>query len=527
MKTRGGVLLVLDGWGHAPPGPDNAITTAHTPFLDDLLQTYPAPLLDASGSAVGLPDGVVGNSEIGHLVIGAGRPLTYDSLLVQRQVESGELRANPVLREVCTQLAETGGALHLVGLCSDGRIHSDIAHFFELLHAAADTGLGEVWLHAITDGRDVADRTADHHLARLTAMAESTGVGRYATVIGRNYAMDKSGNTELTAAACRLLLDARGEATAPDAITAAGDSLGDASLPPTVVEGRGEGFAGVSDRDAILFANFRSDRTAPLVDMVAARLSTSGRADVRLLSLAQYDTRTPVPALVPRVDASGGLADVLEAANARSVRIAEREKFEHVTFFVNGRDSRHRAVEEHECVPSATGDDYITKPEMNVDGVAQHVIDAGARDEVTLVIANLANIDVVGHTGDYAATVRATEEVDRAVRRICREAQAVGRWVLLVGDHGNGEQMSQRAEGGKRQPYGGHTHNKVPCVLVPADHGEPTLARTEAPRRLPSVAPTVLDLLGIPVPEGMSEPSLLDVHEVYRSQASSPMAIES
>ncbi|MFI0469203.1 2,3-bisphosphoglycerate-independent phosphoglycerate mutase [Saccharopolyspora sp. 5N102] len=519
------MLLVLDGWGQAPPGPDNAIAAADTPFLDELLENYPVLMLDASGSAVGLPDGVAGNSEIGHLVIGAGRPLTYDSLLVQRQAESGDLRANPQLREVCTRLAENGSALHLVGLCSDGRIHSDIAHFAELLHAAADAGLGEVWLHPITDGRDVADHTAGGYLARLAELAESAGVGSYATVIGRNYAMDKSGNTKLTDAACRLLLDAEATATARDGITAVDTSTGDASLPPTVIS---EGaFTGVRDGDAILFANFRSDRTAPLVDMVADRLPASGRENVRLLSLAQYDTRTTIPALVARADASGGLADALEAAEVRSVRIAEREKFEHVTFFVNGRDSRHRSVEEHQCVASAVGDDYIARPEMNVDGVAQHVVDAMARDEVALVIANLANIDVVGHTGDYAATVRGTEAVDRAVRRICQQARATGRWVLLVGDHGNGEQMSQRSDDGTSRPYGGHTHNKVPCVLMPASQGEPVLAETGTPLRLPSVAPTVLDLLGVPKPTAMSEPSLLDVRETSRSQTSASVAIKS
>ncbi|GAB3288618.1 2,3-bisphosphoglycerate-independent phosphoglycerate mutase [Parasphingorhabdus pacifica] len=521
---RGGVLLVLDGWGQAPPGPDNAIAAADTPFLNELRETHPVLSLDASGAAVGLPDGVVGNSEIGHLVMGAGRPLTYDSLLVQRQAESGELRTNSLLREVCTRLAEIGSALHLVGLCSDGRIHSDIAHFAELLHAAAEAGLGEVWLHPITDGRDVADHSAGGYLARLAEMAESAGVGTFATVIGRNYAMDKSGNATLTEAACRLLLDADAPGAAPDVITAAGAGAGDAALPPTVISKSGG--TGVRDGDAVLFANFRSDRTAPLVEAVADRLVT-GRENVRLLSLAQYDTRATVPALVPRADASGGLADALEGAGIRSVRIAEREKFEHVTFFVNGRDARARPGEEHQCVASVTGDDYVARPEMNVDGVAQHVIDAVARDDVALVMANLANIDVVGHTGDYAATVRGTEAVDRAVGRICRNARAAGRWVLLVGDHGNGEQMSQRSADGVTRPYGGHTHNKVPCILLPAKNDEPVLADNGAPLRLASVAPTVLELLGVPKPAGMSEPSLLDIPKPARSQPSASAAIES
>ncbi len=502
MTLNAGTLLILDGWGHAPPGWGNAIAAAPTPTLDRLAATHPGPLLAASGAAVGLPDGVVGNSEIGHLVIGAGRPLEYDSLLVQRQVDSGELRDCPLLREACATLAATGGALHLVGLCSDGRIHSDIAHFGELLRAAANARVRSVWIHAITDGRDVADDTAAQHLVRLTAMAAEAGAGAVATVVGRNYAMDKSGKAELTAKACALLLDGVGEHSARDAVSAVREAGGDAGLAPTTIAEA----TSVRDGDVILFANFRSDRTTPLVDMTCDRLAATGRAGVCLLSLTQYDTCAPVPALVSRTDASGGLADGLEVAGARSVRIAEQEKFEHVTFFINGRDSRPRPREEHVCVPTAAGDRYTSRPEMNLATVARHVVAAGARDDVDLVVANLANMDVVGHTGDYAATVLAAEAVDRAVEQICAAAHRVRRWVLLVGDHGNAEQMYRSVKGGVGEPYGGHTHNPVPCVLVPS--GDEQLI-TDQPLSLPSVGPTVLHLLGVPLPRTMSALSLL------------------
>ncbi|WP_019815656.1 2,3-bisphosphoglycerate-independent phosphoglycerate mutase [Saccharomonospora saliphila] len=521
MTRRGGVLLILDGWGHAPPERDNAIAEADTPVLDDLLRRCPTTLLDASGSAVGLPDGVVGNSEIGHLAMGAGRPLTYDSLLVQQRVESGELRADPVLRELCEELRRHRRALHLVGLCSDGRIHSDLDHSVELLRAAADAGLTQVWLHAITDGRDVADGTAATYLTRWERAAASVGVGRYATVIGRNYAMDKSGDAELTAAACRLLVDAHGHRTTTDAVAAAdGADVGDAWLPPTLIDGEARPYPGVRDGDVILFANFRSDRTAPLVDTVADSLSVSGRGGVRLVGLTQYDTRVAMPALVSRADASGGLADALEDSGARSVRIAEHEKFEHVTFFLNGRDARRRTVEEHVAVPNVSTD-YTVHPEMNIAGIADRVGKAAARDDVALVVANLANIDVVGHTGDHEATVRATEAVDRAVRHICSESRESGRWVLLVGDHGNGEQMSRTMDDGTRQPYGGHTTNQVPCVLVPASDTTPRRILRGGRPRLPSIAPTILDLLGLPRPDAMSEPSLFDALDERGIQTSS------
>ncbi|MCZ7431125.1 2,3-bisphosphoglycerate-independent phosphoglycerate mutase [Streptomyces sp. WMMC1477] len=505
MTGSKGVLLVLDGWGEGPPGSDNALAAANTPVLDRLRSQYPGPLLAASGSAVGLPEGVVGNSEIGHLVMGAGRPLEYDSLLVQRQAESGELRTHPELRRVCQGLAERGGALHLVGLCSDGRIHSDIAHFGELLHGAQASGCPRVWLHAVTDGRDVADGTAVDYLAQLQKMADEADAGEYATVIGRNLAMDKSGRRELTERACWLIVDAQEARAGHDAVSAVAGSASDGDIPPTVIRD----YPGVRAGDALLFANFRSDRTSPLVGAVHDRLTQSGRADVELLSLAEYDTRARVTALVHRTDASGGLADALEAARARSVRIAEPEKFEHVTFFINGRDARRRPYEEHIQVPGTAGADYTSRPDMNVAQVADRVIEAAGRDDVPLVIANLANIDVVGHTGDYAATVKAAEATDLAVERICAAAREQGRWVLLVGDHGNAEQMAKTGPDGSRRPYGGHTHNPVPCVLVPSAGQRLVTRLPDTSETLPSVAPTVLDLLGIPIPVTISAPSLL------------------
>ena len=321
-----GVLLVLDGWGHADPGPANALAAAHTPVLDSLTAGPGGRLLDASGAAVGLPEGTVGNSETGHLVMGAGRAVEYDSLRVEREVRSGELRFHSMLSDVCGALASNGGTLHLVGLCSDGRIHSDIGHLPEILRAAWNAGLYRVRIWAITDGRDVADGTAAHYLARLEAMIEARGIASISGVVGRDYAMDKSGKDHLTAAAARLVLDGRAERTVTAAEDVVPSSGGDGAIPPTAVTGVSGRPARVKDGDCVLFTNFRSDRTAPLADMIADTLAASGRDRVRLISLAQYDTRAAIPALVPRADASGGLSDVLESAGARSLRVAEPEK---------------------------------------------------------------------------------------------------------------------------------------------------------------------------------------------------------
>lgn len=509
MTSTSGILLILDGWGEAVAGDGNAIAAASTPRLDALRAQNSQVLLRASGTAVGLPDGVVGNSEIGHLVMGAGRALEYDSLLVQRQAESGALRAHPLLLEVCRDLSAAGRALHLVGLCSDGRIHSDIAHFGEILSAAADSGLKRVWLHAITDGRDVADGTAGDYLRRLEELADTTGSGVCATVVGRNFAMDKSGRRDLTERAGRLIADATAEQTVPDGPSAAAGE-GDGWLEPTLVASGGTTYPGVKDGDAIVFANFRSDRTTALVELLHQRLDNTGRESVRLLSLAQYDTDTPISPLVERADASGGLADVLQEHGVRSVRIAEHEKFEHVTFFINGRSHQARPYEEHVRVPTACGPNYVEHPQMNVGEVADRVIEASARADVPLVIANLANIDVVGHTGDYKATVSATEATDTAVGRICDAAAAHGRWVILVGDHGNAEQMTQTGADGSVRPYGGHTHNPVPCVLVPSAGQRLAGDLPDAVLTLPAIAPTALDLLGVAAPPSMTARSLLD-----------------
>lgn len=486
-----GILLVLDGWGHGPDGEGNALAEARTPTLDALVARQPSGLLAASGNAVGLLPGTVGNSEIGHLVIGAGRPLLYDSLLVQQRIDAGELGEDARLTELLTQTASAGRALHLVGLCSDGQIHAHVEHLSVLLDAAARAGVAQVWIHAITDGRDVADGTAAGYLDRVREMAAKAGIGRIATVVGRGYALDKAGDLELTRTAGLAIADGQGRTAADPVDGVSASERGDEWVAPTVLPGE-QGRIG--DGDALVLFNFRSDRVQQLADFLLDHLAATART-VRAVSLARYDTRHPIPPLVDRADASGGLADALETLGLRSVRIAEREKFEHVTYYVNGRDARVRGVEEHISVEGPQRPDYRAHPEMNLSEVVDAVLAASARPEIALVVANLANIDVVGHTGDYAATVRAAEYTDEAVQQIVTRAAVDGRWVLMVGDHGNAEKMTKTDASGITRPYGGHTANPVPVVLVPAG-GQPAPARLGDGGSLADIAPTVLALLG-------------------------------
>ncbi len=503
MTGAPGTLLVIDGWGEGPPEPGNALAAADTPTLDRLRATCPSGLLAASGEDVGLLPGTVGNSEIGHLVIGAGRSVPYDSLLVQRRIDSGQLRADDVLGSACTALASTDRALHLIGLCSDGQIHAHVDHLGELLVVAAAHGVPRVWVHAVCDGRDVPDGTSPGYLRRVEKLAAEAGCGRVATVSGRGYAMDKAGNLDLTRQATRVIADADGaRAGTPDLAVASGQR-GDEWIPPTVVS---DASTAVRDGDLLLFANFRSDRIQQLADSLLEHLAVTGRG-VSALSLTQYDTRAVIPALVGRAEATGGLAECLDSAGLRSVRIAETEKFEHVTYYLNGRDATRRPLEEHQRIHSEGVPDYRARPEMHLDRVADGVIAAGARPEVSLVVANLANIDVVGHTGDFAATVRAAVETDRQVARIVEAAGRAGRWVLMVGDHGNAEEMTRPGPDGP-VPYGGHTTNPVPVVVVPAP-GHPAPGAPAVTGGLADVAPTVLALLGSPPGAAMTGTPLL------------------
>jgi len=500
--TAPGVLLVLDGWGHAPPAENNAITLAKTPVLDALAAKHPTTHLDASGTSVGLPAGTVGNSEIGHMVIGAGRPLEYDSLLVQHAIAGGDLRRHAGFGAVLRRLADTDRALHVIGLVSDGRIHADVEHLAELLTVAARHDVPRVWIHAITDGRDVADGTAVAFLRQVESIAAQAGIGAIASVTGRGYAMDKSGDQALSMRAALAVADGTGELAASAVAAATSGTRGDVWVAPTAVAGSdGRPVGPITDGDAVLFANFRSDRIQQLADALLDHLASEQR-QVDAWSLAQYDTRAAIPALVGRADATGGLADELERHGLRSVRIAEQEKFEHVTYYVNGRDARRRDVEEHVLLRGGTAD-YVADPRMNIDRVASAVAEACARPEIALVVANLANIDVVGHTGDLAATIRATEYTDEAVDRICAAAEAAGRWMVLVGDHGNAECMTRPGPDGVPQPYGGHTTNPVPAIVVPA----PGMNLPEKPAdggTLADIAPTVLTLLGRPVGSAMT-----------------------
>lgn len=484
----GGILLILDGWGIGPAGPANAITAADTPTLDRIVKNHLLAQLTASGTDVGMEPGVVGNSETGHITIGAGRTIDYDSLRVAQTMNEGALADTAAFAAVGDRLKRSGGVLHLVGLCSSGAIHSALEHVDVLLDSAKHVGVPAVMVHAITDGRDVSDGTAARCLQQLQSYLDGHGLGVIATVTGRGHAMPKGSGGDGVAATCRAITDAHGARAG--SVADALESFSDQHVPPTVLDTAAHRPAPIGPDDEILLFNFRSDRTQQLADAIADRLGPH-----RVTTLARYDTRHPLQCLIDRADASGGLSDQLELRGLRTVRIAEPEKFDHVTYYLDGRDRRDRPLDEHVAVPGRGGErTYLEHPETNLDGVVDEIGRAAARHEIALVVANLHNIDVIGHTGDLAATILATEAVDRAVSAVLDHAAVHDRWVLLVGDHGNAEEMTRAGVDGVETPYGGHTTNSVPLVLVPADprEGPPTLPPTAS---LADVTPTILALL--------------------------------
>jgi 2,3-bisphosphoglycerate-independent phosphoglycerate mutase len=473
-------LVILDGWGIAPPGPGNAIELAQTPVFDRLWRDFPHAQLAASGEAVGLPAGQMGNSEVGHLTIGSGRVLDQDLMRVNRAIEDGSLFENDALRGAF----ERGERVHLLGLVSHGGVHSHIEHLQALLRFAPE----KTWIHAFTDGRDVSPTSAAHDLAELP-------VGRIATVAGRYYAMDRDNRWDRTERAVRAIVDGEGEhAEDPIAAVQASYARGvtDEFIEPIVIEGRPRLDP---DRDTAIFFNFRPDR--------ARQLSEELRGlGVDLTTMTRYRDDFDFPVAFPEHAVGNVLAEVLSAHGVRQLHAAETEKYAHVTYFLDGGREEPFAGEERILVDSPRDvPSYDHKPEMSARAVADRVVQAIEQDGRGFVVVNFANPDMVGHTGVIPAVVRAVETTDECLGRVLDAVEAAGGVALVIADHGNAETLLQ--EDGV-SPHTAHTTNPVPAVLTAHDAG---LRDGE----LGDVAPTILALLGLEAPPEMSGKNLVQV----------------
>jgi 2,3-bisphosphoglycerate-independent phosphoglycerate mutase len=480
-------LVILDGWGIAPPGPGNAVELAQTPVFDDLVARYPTTQLAASGPAVGLPDGQMGNSEVGHLTIGSGRILYQDLVRVTRAVDDGSLMTNEALVGAFRRARERGGGVHLLGLVSQGGVHSHIDHLRALLGLAAREGMGEdTWIHAFTDGRDVSPEASVRDLATLPA-------DRIATVVGRYYAMDRDNRWERTDRALAAIVDGVGE-SADDPVGAVRASYArgvtDEFVEPVVLSRRPRLDPG---RDSVIVFNFRPDRVRQLTERLLG-------AGVDVVTLTRYRDDFDCPVAFPEQQVAETLAEVVAGAGRRQLHAAETEKYAHVTYFFNGGIEEPWQGEDRILVPSPRDvPSYDLKPEMSAPEVASRVA-AALGAGYGFCIVNFANPDMVGHTGVIPAVVRAVETVDACLGEVVAATHLAGGVCLVTADHGNAEKLLE-ADGVSQ--HTAHTTNPVPLVLTVEggalhDGGE-----------LSDLAPTVLDLLGLEAPSLMSGRSLV------------------
>jgi 2,3-bisphosphoglycerate-independent phosphoglycerate mutase len=530
------VLAIMDGWGLTAPGPGNAVDLADTPNVDHWIADYPFTTLAASGLDVGLPEGQIGNSEVGHLNIGAGFVVYQELTRISKAVSDGDFFTNPALLAAIDHARASGGALHLMGLFGPGGVHAHEEHLHGLLALAQRQGFERVYLHLFLDGRDVLPRSALGFLDALEAAIGRTGVGQVATVSGRYYAMDRDKRWERTGLAYDALVSGAGQ-TAPSAREAIQQgydaNLSDEFVLPTVIVHDGAPVATIRDGDAVIFTNFRPDRGRQLTRALVlpdldeqiqrhyarqeaeglklpARIWQRGRQlqNLHVVTLTQYEEDLPVQVAFPPRPVREPIAAVVSAAGRRQFHLAETEKYPHVTFFLNGGHEEPFAGEERVLVSSPKVATYDLQPEMSAAGVTAALLEAVRSEQYDFIVVNYANPDMVGHTGVIPAVIKACETVDAGLGAVVPEVLSRGGALVIIADHGNAEVMIDPGSGG---PHTAHTTNPVPCILVAADGlglGKDEVGLREG-GRLADVAPTLLELMGLPKAGDMTGESLI------------------
>ena len=483
----------------------NAIAMARKPVYDELVSRFPAGRLSASGEAVGLPAGQMGNSEVGHMNMGAGRVVYQDLTRIDRAIKEGALDGNAVLNAAFDRASRGTRALHFIGLLSDGGVHSHQRHLVALLRLAAARGLTRVFVHAITDGRDASPTGTRRYLPALGEAMHEAGTGRLATAVGRYYAMDRDRRWERTEKAFNALVLGEGARTA-DPLSAVEASYArgvtDEFLDPIVCTDAGGAPLGlVRDDDVVVFFNYRADRARQLTQALAfehfAGFARKTAPRVSVTMMTRYDATYGLPAIFDPQSLSGSLADVLTAGRITNLRLAETEKYAHVTYFFNCGEERPYPGEDRILVPSPHVATYDLQPEMSARGITGTFVADVERRAHDVVICNFANADMVGHTGSIEATIKAVETLDACLGRMATAMRAAGGRLIVTADHGNAEQMWDYE---LNAPHTAHTSNLVPVMLVDFEDKAPALGDGA----LCDVAPTILGLLNLPLSEGMT-----------------------
>ncbi|HYM51031.1 MAG TPA: 2,3-bisphosphoglycerate-independent phosphoglycerate mutase [Candidatus Limnocylindrales bacterium] len=493
------VLVVIDGWGYNPDPFGNAIAAARKPNWDALWERWPHTILAAAGEPVGLPPGQQGNSEVGHLNIGAGRIVYQDLTRINLSIEDGSFQQNPVLLEAIRS-ASRGHALHLLGLVSPGGVHSSSEHLYALLRMARAQGLDRVFIHAFTDGRDEPPRSAAAFMRDLVTQMDAIGAGRIASVSGRYFAMDRDRRWDRTERAYRVVVDAAGPTAAdPVAFIERQYALqvNDEFIPPTRIVPQGQAPAPpIADGDSIIFFNFRPDRarqlTHAIVDPEWAHFERRTRPTLaHFVTFTEYEKGLPVEVAFKDEPLKGCLAEVIAARGFRQFHTAETEKYAHVTYFFNGGQETPFPGEDRLLVPSPRIATYDLQPAMSAAGVADAVCDRLRTGVDRLIVVNFANPDMVGHTGVFPATVEAVQVVDTMLGRLGKATLDRGGVLAITADHGNAELKVDRASG---KPLTAHTTSPVPLIVA----GAPSLGSLREGGKLGDVAPTLLPLLELP-----------------------------
>jgi 2,3-bisphosphoglycerate-independent phosphoglycerate mutase len=507
QRPRPAVLCILDGWGHRPERPYNAILNARTPNYDRLIATCPQGLINASETFVGLPKGQMGNSEVGHMNLGAGRVAVPDLPRIDNAIADGSLAKNRILLDFIAALKKSGGACHLMGLTSPGGVHAHEDHLVVLANLIAGAGV-PVWIHAFLDGRDMPPRSAHECLERVQAGLKQ-GLGtRFATVGGRFFAMDRDKRWERVTEAYEAMVDARGSsAGTPKAAVDQGYAAGqdDEFVSPTVIEG----YPGMKDGDGVLMFNYRSDRAREILTALLDPMF-DGFKRGRLVKFAaavgmvEYSAALDpfLKALFPPEAIRMGLGETVSRAGLKQLRIAETEKYAHVTFFFNGGEERQFDGEDRILVPSPKVKTYDLKPEMSAGEVTDKLVGAIGTGKYDLIVVNYANTDQVGHSGNYDAAVKAVEAVDSCLGRVMEAVRKAGGAMLVTADHGNAELMFDEKT---HQKHTQHTLNRVPALLF----NGPANIHSLSDGKLADVAPTLLALMKVAQPAEMTGHSLL------------------